>query len=396
MWLGGCAGLPSPATTTQAIGKPNAPLTGQAGAQATVKVALLLPLSAGIQLSLMAKGLQQASELALFERDIANLQLSVRDDKGTPEGAASATIAALADGAELILGPLFAASVKAASPSALQAKAPIIAFSNNPDVAGNGVHLLSFFADQEATRIARHALANGHRRFAAFLPDNALGKDVGPAFRKAVTSGGGEIAIAETYPSDMSGMAEPYRRIMQQIAGTATDDKPINAIFLPAAAEDVPRMVSLLRNQGFAPSSARILATSGWDQPAALGEPVVRGAWLAAPDPMGWREFTARFGKAYGSAPPRLASLVYDAVTIASSFATQATGQRYTSANLMRPEGFAGVDGPFRFSASGIVERDLAVLEIQAQGLVAVAPASPGGLDRRPAASAASTQASRT
>src|SRR5215470_5696189 len=54
-----------------------------------VKVAVLVPLSAQGQPGAIGKSLQQAAELALFERD-NNLQLIVKDDKGTPEGAKAA------------------------------------------------------------------------------------------------------------------------------------------------------------------------------------------------------------------------------------------------------------------------------------------------------------------
>ena len=59
-------------------------------AKANVKVALLVPLSAQGQPGLIGKSLKQAAELALFERDNPSVQLIVKDDKGTPEGAKAA------------------------------------------------------------------------------------------------------------------------------------------------------------------------------------------------------------------------------------------------------------------------------------------------------------------
>jgi hypothetical protein len=128
----------------------------------------------------------------------------------------------------------------------------------------------------------------------------------------------------------------------------------------------------MIRHHDLDVGRVKLIISSGWDNPAALREPKLAGAWLAGPDVRGWNELSARFAKAYNAMPPRLASLAYDAVTVASAFATQPKGQRYTAGNLMRETGFSGIDGLFRLTARGPIERSLAVLEIQSQGLVVV------------------------
>jgi ABC-type branched-subunit amino acid transport system substrate-binding protein len=340
-----------------------------------VKAALLLPLSGSIQMSLVAKALKQAAELALFERNMPNLQLAVRDDMGTPQGASQAAMTAVADGCEIILGPLLAPSVAAMAPIARHANVPVIAFSNDPANGGGGVHLLSFFASGEATRVVGHALEQGRRHFAALIPDDALGRDTEPAFRKAVVQGGAQIAIVERYPADLSGMIEPSQKVMDAIKGSAESEHPIDALFIPASSDSVGRLAAMLRHHDLDTARVKLIVSSGWDNPTALREPKLAGAWFAGPDPGGWREFVARFTKAYNAAPPRLATLAYDAVSVATAFASQPKGQRYTSAHLMREQGFAGTDGAFRLTAAGPIERSLAVLEIQPQGPVTVAPA---------------------
>ncbi len=62
---------------------------------APIKVALLVPLSAQGHSGLIGQSLKQAAELALFERDNPSVQLIVKDDKGTPEGARAAAEDAL-------------------------------------------------------------------------------------------------------------------------------------------------------------------------------------------------------------------------------------------------------------------------------------------------------------
>lgn len=379
--LGACSGgTVGGLETTSAIPPKGlgTPQEGNGGAstvqQETVKAALLLPLGGSIQMSLVAKSLQQAAELALFERNMPNFQLVVRDDKGTPQGAAEAAMTAIADGCEIILGPLLGTSVAAMAPIARQANVPVIAFSNNPANGGRGVHLLSFFASAEAGRAVAHAIVSGRRHFAALIPDDALGSDTEPAFRKAVEEGGARLAVVERYPADLSGMMGPAENVMSAIKSSTDSEHPIDALFIPSSGDNVARLASMFRHHDLDTSKIKLIVSSGWDNPAALREPKLAGAWLAGPEAGGWRELSARFAKAYNAMPPRLASLAYDAVSVATAFATQPRTQRYTAANLTRDQGFAGIDGLFRLTSSGPVERSLAVLEVQPQGLVTVDP----------------------
>lgn len=373
--LGGCAGSPDAVVATSALGATGATAgpVPAAAAPTRARAALLLPLSGALQFSLVGQGLRQAAELALAERNTPSLSLDVLDDKGTPEGAQTAAKAALAGGAEIILGPLLAPAVAAVAPLARAANVPVVAFSNEPANGGRGVHLLSFFDGAEVARVTSHAIAQGRRHFAALIPSGALGQDAEPAFRRAVADGGGQIALIERYPSDFHGMMGPAQRVLTAVRGSAAGGRPIDALFLPSSADGVGKLSAMLRHHGIDGGRTKLLLTSGWDTPALEREPHLAGAWLAAPDPRGWVEFSRRFGEAYKTAPPRLATLAYDAVAVAAAFASQPKGQRFTPANLMREHGFAGADGPFRLTAAGPVERSLAVLEVQPQGLVTVA-----------------------
>jgi len=339
-----------------------------------VKVALLLPLTSTGHTEAVAKAMKQAGELAVFELDNPNLQLIVKDDKGTPEGAQKAAEEAIQEGAELILGPLFAASVRAVAPAARQTGVPVLAFSNDSQVAGDGVYLLGFLPQQEVRRVVGYALARGHRRFAALLSEDAYGKVVEAAFREAVTSGGGTIAALERYPAATNAMVEPAERIASAIRDAEEAGQAIDALFVPGNPETLPRLGPLLSYANLDTSRVRLLGTGGWDLPNLGREQVFVGGWFASPDPRGWRDFSERFARTYGSSPPRLASMTYDAVSIAIQLASGSQGARYSSANLTRPTGFSGIDGPFRLLPNGIAERGLAVLEVQSVGATVIEP----------------------
>ncbi|MEO1206301.1 MAG: hypothetical protein AAFV45_08210, partial [Pseudomonadota bacterium] len=116
--------------------------------------------------------------------------------------------------------------------------------------------------------------------------------------------------------------------------------------------------------------------TGAWDYPNIGRDQVFVGGWYASPDPRGWRDFSERFARTFGQAPPRVATLAYDAVNVAIELSNAPKGQRFTRDRLMRPGGFRGVDGPVRFAADGTATRNLAILEVQRFGTTTIQSAS--------------------
>jgi branched-chain amino acid transport system substrate-binding protein len=339
-----------------------------AGNERVAKVALLLPMSAGGQTAAIAKGMKQAGELALFDAGGATVQLIVKDDLGTPEGAAAAADSAVKEGAEIIIGPLFAASVKAVAPVASRANVPVVAFSNDAQVAGRGVYLMSFLVTQDVNRIVAYSIGQGRKRFAALLPDDSYGRMIGESFRQAVATNGGTIKGVELYPAQANGMLEPARRLVEAIKAADEDGEPVEALFVPGGADTLSTLGPLISYAGMDTTRVKLIGTGAWDYPGIGREASFVGGWFPAPEPRGWQEFSERFGKTFGTAPPRIATLAYDAVTVAVQLSANAPGARFTAANLTRNAGFNGADGPVRLRADGTAERGLAILEVQKLG----------------------------
>ncbi len=382
--LAGCAGTPvGPSQTASPLTRGAAVPSGTSEARTAAtermaKVALLLPLSAGGQTAAIAKGMKQAAELALFDAGTSSVQLLVKDDLGTPEGATAAAEEAIKDGAELILGPLFAASVKAVAPVAARANVPILAFSNDPQVAGRGIYLMSFLASQDVARIVAYSLAQGRRNFVALLPDDAYGRSLGETFRQAVAAGGGSIRGVENYPQQANGMLEPARRLVDAIKASDEDGQPVDTLFLPAGPDALASLGPLVTYAGIDITRIKLIGTGAWDYPGIGREATFVGGWFPAPEPRGWQEFSERFGRTFGSAPPRIATLSHDAMMIALQLGAGAPGARYTAAALTRPAGFNGADGPVRLRADGLADRSLAILEVQKLAVNLREPAPPG------------------
>ena len=338
----------------------------------SVKVALLLPISAGGSTPGIAKALKQAGELALFDFDNPNVVLVPKDTRGTPEGARLAAESAVQDGAELIIGPLFAQEVNAVAPIARQAGIPVVAFSSDENVAGNGVYLLSFVAGRDVQRIVSFALSRGKRNFGVLVPQSPYGRLTETAFARAVSAGGGTASVRAVFPpGDANGMLGPVRQIANAVKG----GQQVDALFLPAGREELPSLAPLLASSGLSSAQLQFLGTGQWDFPNIGTEKALVGGWYPAPDPKGWAGFSQRYAKTYGGPPPRIASLAYDAVSLAVSLSQNPQGQRYNSSTLTRASGFQGVDGLFRLLPDGTSERGLAILEVREYGPQVIDPA---------------------
>ncbi|MFL5101396.1 MAG: penicillin-binding protein activator [Xanthobacteraceae bacterium] len=343
------------------------PQAGSAIGSGQVKVALLLPLSASGNAGLAAQSMKNAAEMALAEFNAPNIQLLVKDDTGTAQGAQQATQQALDEGAEIVLGPLFAHSVGAAGQLARGRGVPVIAFSTDANVAARGVYLLSFLPESDVDRIVGYAVSQGKRSFAALVPDNAYGNVIQAAFQQTIARRGARMAALERYGQDPQQMQDAISRIAQ--AAAAAD-----AIFIPDGSDSIA-VVQGLTAAGVNPKRTQLLGTGLWDDPQIFSNPVLQGAWFAAPETTGYRAFAARYRARFGRDPVRTATLAYDAVSLVAALVKTQGPQRFSDQVLTNTSGFSGIDGVFRFRADGTNERGLAVLRVTAGGGQPVSPA---------------------
>ena len=349
--LGACSGVQQ--TFSQFSGQPDAPAGPQQQPQAVgtgqVKVGLMLPLSAAGNAGVAALSMKNAAEMALAEFQNPNVQLLIKDDGGNAQGAAQGTQQALAEGAEIILGPLFAASVPATSQLTRARGTSVIAFSTDSSVAGRGVYLLSFLPEFDINRIVGYAAGTGKRSFAALVPDNAYGNVVEAAFKQAVGRKGGRVIAFEKYGADR---ATPARAVAQSL-GQA------DALLLADDGDSVVATADALTAAGSNLRNIQLLGTGLWDNPRVFASPVLQGGLYAAPDPAGFRSFAGRYRTKFGGEPVRTATLAYDAVALVAALARTQGAQRFAPETLTNPSGFAGIDGLFRFRSDGTNERGL-------------------------------------
>jgi len=366
--LGGCSGNSNFFSSTPQPQGAQPPEGATLGA-GQVKAALILPLSAGSNAGLAGQAMRNAAEMALAEFNSPNIQLLVKDDGGTAEAARQGAQQALDEGAEIILGPLFAQSVSIVGQVARARNIPVIAFSTDTNVASRGVYLLSFLPESDVRRIVEYAASSGKRSYAALIPDNPYGTVVEAAFKQDVARRGGQVVALQRYAHDKAAMAGSAKSVAQ--AGAHVD-----AIFIPDGGDAVPDVVQALTASGVNTKKIQLLGTGLWDDPRIFSAPALDGGWYAAPDPAGFRAFAARYRARYKQDPVRTATLAYDAVAlIAALVKTQPPAQKFSAEVLTNPSGFSGIDGLFRFRPDGTNERGLAVMRVTPSGAQVISPA---------------------
>ena len=361
--LAGC--LP----TGESPGGPVSQPSGEIVGTGAVRVAFLVPQSAGGNGPSVANVFKNSAKLGLKEFPGSDIQLLIKDTGGTTQGANAAAQQALSEGAELILGPVFSSSVTGAARAARPAGVPIIGFSSNASVAGRGVYLLSFLPQDDVNRIISYAAGRGNKSMAALFPDSEYGSVVEAAFRQAAAKNGVRvISILRYTPSDTADMEAKAKEI-------AKFSSRIDSIFFPGDPQAGIFLSQTLSANGVDRNRVRFLGSGQWDTPAVFSESTMAGAWFPAPTREGFANFAAKYRSAYGSQPPRNATLAYDAVTLAVGLVRSAGPSRFKTNVLTNPDGFLGVDGIFRFRTNGLNERGLAVYEVSSGSSRAVDPA---------------------
>jgi hypothetical protein len=336
------------------------PVSGEVIGNGNVRVAMLLPLSATGNAGQIGLHIKNAAVLALREFQNADIQIMIKDDRGTADGARAAASEAIAQGAELILGPLFAQSVAAAASVAKPARVPIVAFSTDTSAASNGVYLLSFLPQSDVDRIIQFATSRGKRAFAALLPQNGYGTVAEAALHKAVADRGGRIIAIERYQLDRFDMQAKA----QTVAAIANAGQ-IDSIFMPDAGDAAPFLAQILSTEGVRTDKVAFLGSGQWNtDERVVGESNLSGAWFPAPDNAGFESFSSRYRAQFGTAPFRPASLGYDAASLAAGLTSRFGEQRFSPETLTNSAGFLGVDGAFRLLPNGTNQRGLAVYQI--------------------------------
>jgi len=370
----GCAGGNVPPPTAPSQPAPTLPqyeTVPGAPVETGVKIGLLLPLSG--QQAALGRSLLQAAEMGLFEVGDEKFTLLV-EDTATAAGAETAARKLLAEGAQILLGPVFSTDTRKIAPIATGAHVPVLAFTNDRSAAQPGVYVMGVTPQDEVQRVIQYAASQGMQRFSILAPTSTYGNIVEQAFRNSVQGANGLFAEQARYDPN----SPDYTQVVEQLA-TAYQNNPFDALMLPEGGAKLRQLAPLLPAFQIGPQTVPILGTGLWaNDPTLAQETGLAGALYAATDPTKWRPFADRYAGIYGQAPDQRAGLVYDAITLIVALGNAPSGYSapdYSETALTNVSGFNGVTGVFRLNLDGTVERRLAILEVAPGGATVRDPA---------------------
>ncbi len=329
------------------------------------RVALLVPLTganAGV-----GESIANAANMAVLDTGGKTIRVTMYD---TATGAAAAAQKAIAEGNRLILGPLLADDVRVVAPIARAARVPVITFSNDVGIAGNGVYVMGFAPTQSIERIVGYARSKGMTRFAGLVPNGLYGQRASTAFLRSVEAAGGQVVSLQTFDRSAGSITAAITRMSKT--------SPYDAVLIADSARVAVQAAPIVRARGG--SSARIIGTELWNAEGALASsPALRGAWFASVSDGVYTQLSSKYRARFAKGPYRLASLGYDAVLLVSRVGTDwRFGSAFPVSRLTDAGGFTGIDGAFRFARNGIAERALEVQQAGPNGFVVIDAAPKG------------------
>jgi branched-chain amino acid transport system substrate-binding protein len=326
------------------------------------RVALLVPMSG--ESGPVGQSIANATTMALLDTSADNLRITTYD---TSTGAREAARKAVADGNKLILGPLAGTDVTQVLAESRPAKIPLIAFSNDPALAGPDVFVLGSIPDQSIERTVAYARQRGSARFAAVIPNGEYGRRAEAGLRAALAASGGELVAIESYDRGNTSIVSAAQRLRQKGG--------FDTVLIADSARLAALAAGELKPRGTGPT--QLIGTELLSGDASVTKnTALRGSWFSAVSDTRFKRFSDSYTQRFGGAPYRISTVGYDAVLLTLRVARDwKVGRAFPVSQLRDEGGFLGLDGAFRFRPNGVVERALEVREVRNGEVVIITPA---------------------
>lgn len=342
-------------------------LGGSTGRPGKVQVALLVPSGAtDTQVAGIADSMVNAANLAVDSLEQPLVEVKIYPTAGEAQIAAASAQQAIAEGADVILGPLFAQAAAAVGQVASATNTAVMAFSNNTDVAGGNVFVMGNSFENTANQLGRYAANHGVTKIFVIHADTPAEQFAQRAIGRGLTGTGAQIVGSASFEYSVEGMVAALPLIAEQVRASGA-----SALFLTTNTDaGLRELTNLLPDHNLGPDQYQYIGLGRWDRPpSAASLPGLQGGWFAIPDPGATAEFNARYIEATETAPFPLAQLAFDGINAIAVQAGKAGPSAVKPDALATAGSFVGVAGTFAYQANGTVQREMTIATIRNNSL---------------------------
>lgn len=357
-----------------------------------IKVALFLPFSG--KNKELGWQLFNAATLSLFDNDLNNnIELVLIDSKDTPQEATKAFKEVVRQNIKIVIGPVFSGLVEAIEKDVKDNNIVAISLSNNPKLVGkttakSAIFLAGIMPESQIEKIVSYAVGQEKTSFSIIAPNNQYGLIVTDLLKSTVKKKDGSFISSEFYENNNKDFDKIASRIInafkvpsrlaegggnkpkKDVVVRESDRIYSQIIVVPESGKTLSKIAEALKNQNKDERDFQIVGTSQWDDNYTLTDPNLLNSWFAAPENSKFRSFERAYNQTFNKTPPRMASIAYDLVAVISDLTQKQNGATltindFTAYSVWPKNGFEGIDGLFRFLPNGLVQRNLAILEVR-------------------------------
>ena len=339
---------------------------------AVTRVGLLIPKTGPN--SRLGTELLRGAELALFAMRDPSIELLSFDTAGGPSAAMAARQAMAAD-VDIVVGPLFSQSVIAARSIIGQRGVPMLALSNNLQIADQASWLLGYMPEQQIELLLGHALTVGHSKIAILVEESPFGQRLAAHTVQRLQQLGLTPEVMQTLTQAQLAADDQLKTAIREFTGyvpleedeeaPAFADLPpprFDAVVFAGGAEFALRTAPVLAYYDADSERVLYLGNAQWNQRRLLMEPSLYGA-LFASRPTGQDDrFNTLWADIWESRPGTLARLSFDAMAMISVVARNKP-PRWRAA-LVSDSGFNGFSGAYRLYPDGSNRRAFELRQI--------------------------------